>query len=79
MKQKNASHVVDKGIEDLVVSYAFYGNSVLLNSHFLNLDQLSKLVYKKFIKMSTWKFWVLHGEQISDPVQNSAFEVLLIN
>ena len=49
MKQKNASHVVDKGIEDLVVSYAFHGNSVLLNSHFLNLDQLIKLVYKKFV------------------------------
>lgn len=79
MKQKNASHVVDKGIEDLVVSYAFYGNSVLLNSYFLNLDRLCKLVYKKFIKTSTWKYRVLHGEQVSDPVQNSAFEVLLIN
>lgn len=40
MKQKNVSHVVDKGIEDLVVSYAFYGNSVLLNWYFLNLDWL---------------------------------------
>ena len=37
MKQKNVNHIVDKGTEDLVVSYAFYGHSILINSYFLNL------------------------------------------